>query len=472
MKKWKSLEEIKKERLIEGESVIAYLRILFAISALLVTYTNYYLLNTSSKTFLPTGVISFILIVIAIFSLFLIKHNRLEKKYTYLSTSIDSVALLAFLAVCIFSFKDPYVPMVMAFGFICLLFIANALRLSTVTIIIIGGLFVFFLTIQIVAVLFVFKHYRLFRFLIAMLIIGISGIALVYYFLRKTMLIIEENIVTEDLMRSSRRLRMTLEIVEASIFNLSHLVGNLAEIADRLAKGAQNQVSSIEEISKAVEKLQESMEKISSSSEKSENTIIQTAELSNNGNMILKRVIQEILGIHEVADNMVASLDLIDEIADQTNLLSLNATIEASRAGEEGTGFTVIAEEIRKLAERSSETAAEIGKLVKEIEKVIFSGGESSKEAGKIFDRINKDLNLYSEFIHSLHVAVQNQLISNREVASAIDRINKVTRENTLTAEEIKNVLANLSGEITKLKELVKGKMIETASLTAIAKKV
>ncbi len=471
MKKWKSLNQIKEERIIEGEKIISYLRLLFAFSVLLISYMNYLLKNTELKILLPAGFISFILIAIAAFSLFLIKHNRLDKKYTYLTTIIDSLALLAFLAICIFLLTNPYVATVMAFGFICIFFIANTIRLDITPILIIGGLFILFLPIQIVAILFIHKNYVIFYFLIAMLLIGTAVILLVYFFLKKIISIMENNMVTEDLLRSSRRLRMTLEIVEASIFNLNNLVINLEEIAERLSKGAQNQVISIEEISKAVEKLQESMEKISTSSEKSENTIIQTAQLSNNGNMILKRVIQEILGIHEVADSMVASLDLIDEIADQTNLLSLNATIEASRAGEEGTGFTVIADEIRKLAERSSETAVEIGKLVKEIEKVIFSGGESSKEAGKIFDRINKDLNIYSEFIHSLHIAVQNQLTSNRDVGSAINRIGKVTKENTMAAEEIKKVLSNLSLEISKLKELVKGKMRETASLSTITKK-
>jgi len=175
----------------------------------------------------------------------------------------------------------------------------------------------------------------------------------------------------------------------------------------------------------------------------------------------MQRMIAEIADIHEVAEQMDASLDLINEIADQTNLLALNASIEASRVGDESTGFSVVAGEIRTLAERSAETSGEIGRLVKQMEKVIVSGGESSSEAGEIFDRINKDLSQYADFVRSLNMAVQEQLTANRAVSDSLDKIHDVTLDNSKAADRVRDVIGELKKEVSKLKALVDGKLVE-----------
>lgn len=472
MKKGKNIFEIKALALNNGEQTSSIFRI--AAGALLVAYIILSSIKYSygiSLTVLAT-VDFIILLLFSLFSFYLIKKNKYPEILAYFTVTFDSIGGLIFFIISIFLMKsfNSKILLLFSFSYLLILTIINIFRLKTIFPLLSGiinatgtmllALFALFLNTDVHEVV------SLFAISAIMLFTGMLSGFIVHRFTR----ILENNLVTEELLRSSRRLRMTIEIVEASIVSLSNFVSNLDEIAERLSKGARNQLSSIEMISKEAETLQKSMENISQSSEISENTIKRTADFSNNGNLILKRVIQEILGIHEVVDKMVASLDLIDEIADQTNLLSLNATIEASRAGEEGTGFSVVAAEIRKLAERSSETASEIGRLVKQIERVIFNGGESSKEAGKIFDSINKDLNVYSNFVHNLHMDVQNQLTSNREVTHAIERIGTVTKENTITSEQIEDVLSLLRKEMNKLKSLVEGKMIEAARLSRFQK--
>ncbi|MCK5007270.1 MAG: hypothetical protein KAR73_07775, partial [Spirochaetales bacterium] len=194
---------------------------------------------------------------------------------------------------------------------------------------------------------------------------------------------------------------------------------------------------------------------------RSTNSIKQTVDVSNQGNQTMQRMIAEIADIHEVAEQMDASLDLINEIADQTNLLALNAAIEASRVGDESTGFSVVAGEIRTLAERSAETSGEIGRLVKQMEKVIVIGGESSNEAGEIFDRINKDLSQYSDFVRSLNMAVQEQLAANRAVSDSLDKIHDVTLDNSKASDRVRDVIGELKKEVSKLKALVDGKLVE-----------
>jgi hypothetical protein len=273
--------------------------------------------------------------------------------------------------------------------------------------------------------------------------------------------LLREHMVTEDLARSSRRLRLAMEIVQISVMNLGEFVNNLERISSTLYTGAHNQAKSIEQIAASADSLKAAMGRITESTVRSTNELKQTVDVSSQGNQTMRRMITEIANIHEVAEKMDAALDLINEIADQTNLLALNAAIEASRVGDETTGFSVVAGEIRTLAERSAETAGEISRLVKQMEKVIVVGGESSNQAGEIFGRINRDLGNHAEFIRGLNTAVQEQQAANRGVSESLDKIHAVTLENSKAADRVREVIGELKKEVSKLKDLVDGKLVE-----------
>jgi methyl-accepting chemotaxis protein len=276
---------------------------------------------------------------------------------------------------------------------------------------------------------------------------------------------LRENLVTEDLLRASRRLKMTMDIVTASIFNLHQLINKLSDVSTTVSEGARDQAAGIEDVTAAAEQLQGAMESISLSTEKSAATIGTTAQFSESGNTIVQKVIEEILGIHEVVDKVIVALARINDIADQTNLLALNAAIEASRAGEERSGFSVVADEFRQLAEKSAETASEVSKWVKQIESVIERGGESSREAGKIFGTIARDLGAYAGFIHELSRSVKEQLGANREVTGAIESIGAVVDDNRFSADAVTRIVGDLKKEMLKLESLVGDKVQEAERL-------
>jgi methyl-accepting chemotaxis protein len=276
---------------------------------------------------------------------------------------------------------------------------------------------------------------------------------------------LKENFITEDLLRASRRLKMTMDIVTASIFNLHQLINKLADISATVSVGARNQAAGIEEVTAAAEKLQTAMESISQSTERTASTIGTTARFAESGNTIVQKVIEEILGIHDVVDRMVTALARINDIADQTNLLALNAAIEASREGDEQSGFSVVADEIRKLAEKSAETASEVSKWVRQIETVIERGGESSREAGKIFDTISHDLGASAGFMHELFHSVKEQLGANRAVTGTIEGIGSVVEDNRFSAEAVMRIIGDLKKEMVKLESLVGDKVQEAEKL-------
>jgi methyl-accepting chemotaxis protein len=277
---------------------------------------------------------------------------------------------------------------------------------------------------------------------------------------------LSENLVTEDLMRASRRLKMTLDIVSASTYNLHQLISRLADVSRAVSEGAREQAHGIERVGAAASELAGAMEGIARSTGLAADTVGRTAESSARGNAIVQRVVGEILGIHDTVDRMVAALARLNDIADQTNLLALNAAIEASRSGDEHSGFSVVAAEIRTLAEKSSYTAGEVSKWVRQIETVIYRGGDSSREAGAIFAAIARELGNHAGFIQELSQTVQAQLAANREVSSTVTSIDAVVVENTGAADHVADIVASLKREMEKLEALVGDKVQEVEQLT------
>ena len=277
---------------------------------------------------------------------------------------------------------------------------------------------------------------------------------------------LSENLVTEDLMRASRRLKMTLDIVSASIYNLHQLINRLADVSRAVSEGAREQAHGIERVSSAAGELAGAMEGLARTTGRAVDTVGRTADSSARGNAIVQRVVEEILGIHETVDRMVAALARLNDIADQTNLLALNAAIEASRAGDEHSGFSVVAAEIRTLAEKSSQTAGEVSKWVRQIETVISRGGDSSREAGAIFAAIARELEDHAGFIQELSQTVQAQLAANREVSGTVTSIDAVVVENTGAADQVADIVASLKREMEKLESLVGDKVQEVEQLT------
>ncbi len=270
-----------------------------------------------------------------------------------------------------------------------------------------------------------------------------------------------DNLVTEDHLRASRRLKMTMDIVAASIFNLHQLLNKLAAVSTSVSSGVRNQAAGIEQVNAAAQRMQGAMEGISKATQRSAQSMGKTVQVSESGTTIMQKIIDEILGIQDVVARMVSALARINDIADQTNMLALNAAIEASRAGDEHGGFSVVADEIRQLAEKSARTASEVSTWVKQIETVIQTGGDSSREAGRIFGSIARDLGTYAAFIRELSGSIAQLLAGNSAFTDAIENIGSVVEDNRGSAESVSRIIDDLTKEMLKLEALVGDKVQE-----------
>jgi hypothetical protein len=278
---------------------------------------------------------------------------------------------------------------------------------------------------------------------------------------RSNRTLLVENFVTDQFLRASRRLRMTMEIVQVSIMSLTQLVENLERISGGLATGAHAQTKSVEQVTSLAARMNTGMAAISEATGSSVTTIRKTLDVSSHGQRIIRQLVGEIQAISETAKKMEAALELINKLAEHTNLLALNAGIEAARGGGQSEGFSVVADEIRSLAESSSGAAGEISRLMQQIAKAVAAGRDSSRETASIFDQICRDLSGFEGFVNELKVAVAEQIGANDEAGGSLELIREVTGENGTAAERVKRVVTELKSEVLKLKALLEDKLAE-----------
>ncbi|MCH8928714.1 MAG: methyl-accepting chemotaxis protein [Candidatus Marinimicrobia bacterium] len=283
--------------------------------------------------------------------------------------------------------------------------------------------------------------------------------------------------------KATNSIRELLFQVRANVGQVASAATEIASAAEQSSAGAGEQEAQAGEVSASMEEMAATIVESSQNAASATESARKAAEVAGEGGKIVQETIE---GMQRIAETVKASaatigelgkrsdeigeiIGVIDDIADQTNLLALNAAIEAARAGEQGRGFAVVADEVRKLAERTTKATAEIAAMIKGIQEdtsgavtsmeegtaQVETGTELAIKAGDSLSSIVSVVNEVQNMIEQIATASDEQSATAEQISGNVGNIVSVTKQSAQGAEQMATTAEELNRNTDVLSELV-----------------
>jgi methyl-accepting chemotaxis protein len=276
-------------------------------------------------------------------------------------------------------------------------------------------------------------------------------------------LTVELDVTTKDevgrmadaLNRAVEKLNSTLQEVAESASGASTSSQELAAASEAIASGAQEQAASLEETSASLEEITAAVRQSADNANQASQLAAGSKDTAEQGQEVVAKAITAMSEINAASAKISDIISTIDEIAFQTNLLAVNAAVEAARAGDEGRGFAVVASDVRSLAQRSAVAAKEIKVLIQDSLRKVDAGSELVNRSGETLHGIVGSVKRVTDIVGEIAAASGEQSTGIEQVNTAMTQMDQVTQSNSAQTEELSATAQALSEQASHLMELV-----------------
>jgi methyl-accepting chemotaxis protein len=259
------------------------------------------------------------------------------------------------------------------------------------------------------------------------------------------------NRFVEKLRHTISQVAQTAEQVASATHELSATAEQINQTTGELSEGAERQRVAMVQSSSALEEMSASIQQVRSAAGEAEEVATGSLAMTAQGNAAAEESNQAMAAIKESSSKVARITGVIADIARQTNLLSLNAAIEAAKAGAQGKGFAVVAEEIRKLAERSGAAAKEISTLIQESSDRVDMGVGSVGSVGRSLTAIEEATKDNTDRIRVISRAMEEQAKASQEMVAAVSATAQNTEQSASAATELASTIHEVARTIDEL---------------------